>query len=228
MNAPALGGAVSATGRYVIFHGGRECGEERWELRGGPEGYVLTGEQMLEPPHPFPNRQEYRVTITPEWRIATLEILWRVGARELRATHEATAQRWHARIETGGTVREQQGDFPAAAEVEYASHLASLIMLARREFAEGAEHEFPVLRIGPPWMAVTPERMRVRCVEHGTFVTPFGPLAARRYVVSLPPRPEDEGYTFWADADGFVLESYEGHDVARPWMRLVDHAREII
>jgi hypothetical protein len=84
-----------------------------------------------------------------------------------------------------------------------------------------------VLRIGPPWMAVTPDRMRIRCVERGTREQPWGAVAARRYVLSLPPRPEEEGYTFWADEDGMVLESYEGLDLSRPWMRLMELTRGI-
>ena len=45
------------------------------------------------------------------------------------------------------------------------------------------------------------------------------------FTVSLPPRDEEEGYTFWADEDGFVLESYEGLDQSRPWMRLIELRR---
>ena len=51
------------------------------------------------------------------------------------------------------------------------------------------------------------------------------PVKAARYVVSMPPRGEDEGYTFWADEDGFVLESYEGLDLSRPWMTLMELQR---
>ena len=67
--------------------------------------------------------------------------------------------------------------------------------------------------------------MKLRCVEVGTFEAAHGTVKAKRYVASLPPASEDEGFTFWADEDGFVLESYEGHDVSRPWMRLVDLRR---
>jgi hypothetical protein len=67
--------------------------------------------------------------------------------------------------------------------------------------------------------------MLYRCVEKSRFSTPFGAVAAGRYIVSLPPRTEDEGYTFWADEDGIVLESYEGLDLSRPWMRLVELQR---
>jgi hypothetical protein len=73
-------------------------------------------------------------------------------------------------------------------------------------------------------MAVSPERMLYQCAEVGTFQGPEGPVRARRYVVKLEPF-EEGGYTFWADEDGFVLESYEGVDTARPWMRLVELAR---
>ncbi|HET7225436.1 MAG TPA: hypothetical protein VFK69_06935 [Candidatus Eisenbacteria bacterium] len=226
MNAPPeLERGAAVTGRYAIFCDGRACGEERFEIHATPEGAVVTGEQVLEPPHPYPSRQEYRVTMTPDGRVTGLEIHWEVGGRLVHATHAAHGGRWHARIETGGVTREQEGDFPAAAEVEYPSHLATAFMLARYAFAEGGAHEFPVLRIGPPWMAVTPERMRLRGAEQGELLTRFGPVPARRWVVSLPPRGEDEGYSFWADEDGVVLESYEGHDVARPWMRLVEYRR---
>jgi hypothetical protein len=74
-------------------------------------------------------------------------------------------------------------------------------------------------------MAVSPERMLYRCAEKGRFPSALGPVPASRYVVSLPPRGEEEGYTFWADEAGIVLESYDGLDRARPWMRLVEYER---
>jgi hypothetical protein len=216
---------VTAAGRYRIYSSGRECGEERWELHVVPDGYVVVGEQVTVPPHPVSSRHEYRATLTREWRLTGLEILWSVGERRLRATHLAQDRTWRVRIEYGGQVKEQEGDFPDFCEVEYGTHLFNAFILARRDFALGGEHEFPVLRIGPPWMAVSPERMLYRCVEVGTFETPRGPVPAKRYVVSLPPHPEAEGYTFWADEDGFVLESYEGVETSRPWMRLVEFHR---
>jgi len=218
-------GSLLAAGRYVIFNAGRECGEERWEILATPEGYLVTGEQEVVPPHPFPNRQEYRGTLGPDWRPAKLEILWRVGERRLRATHRTEGGMWRVRIEYGGQVRDQEGDFPDLCEVEYGTHLFNTVMLARRDFQIGGEHEFPVLRIGPPLMAVSPERMLYRCVQRGSVETPFGAVAAKRYVVSLPPGPEEQGYSFWADEDGLVLESYEGPDRSRPWMRLVELRR---
>ena len=44
-------------------------------------------------------------------------------------------------------------------------------------------------------------------------------------MVSSPPAPESEGFTFWADDDGIVLESHEGPEPTRPWMRLVELRR---
>jgi hypothetical protein len=219
---------AALSGRYAIFHGGIECGEERWELRPDDAGGVVaTGAQETLAPHPYPSRQEWRATLDRGGRLSGLEILWTVGAPALRAIHEAREGRWRVRIERGGEVREQQGDYPEGCEVEFGTHLANLFILARRDFAVDGEHEFPVLRIGPPWMAVSPERMRIRCVERGRFAGPEGPVAAKRYVVSLPPRPEAEGYTFWADEDGFVLESYDGPDTGRSWMRLVEVRRAV-
>lgn len=213
---------LAAAGRYLIFHGGRECGEDRWRLEHAADGYVLTGEQVMTPPHPFPSRQEYRAMLSREWRPHALEILWTVGERTLSAMHAAGEGRWRVRIDYQSQVREQEGDFPDYCEVEYTTHLFNTTILARRDFQLGGEHEFPVLRIGPPYMAVTPERMQYRCVEVGSFESPAGAVTAKRYIVSLPSRGED-GYTFWADDQGMVLESYEGLDLSRPWMKLVEY-----
>lgn len=217
-------GRVS-TGRYRIFFDGAECGDERWTIERHDQGLVATGEQEIQAPHPLPNRHEYRATLGADGRLTGLEIRWTVGTQTLLATHRAEAGVWRVRIEFAGQVKEQQGDYPEFCEVDYATHLMSWFMLARRDFAVGGEHEFPVLRIGPPYMAVSPERMLMRCVEAGSFDTPFGRREAKRYVVSLPPRPESEGYSFWADEDGVVLESYDDSNGKRPWMRLVELER---
>ena len=218
-------GPVVISGRYALFHSGSPCGEDRWRIEGGAGGSIVSGEQVMHAPHPIPSRQEYRVTLDAGWRVRALEILWTVGERRLHATHAAEGGTWRARIEYEGQAHEQHGDYPDICEVEYATHLFNAFILSRRDFAIGGEHEFPVLRIGPPMMAVSPESMLLRCVEAGSFASPIGPVNAKRYVASLPPRPEDEGYTFWADEDGFVLESYEGLDTTRPWMRLVEFHR---
>jgi hypothetical protein len=215
----------AARGRYAVFFAGQECGEERWTIEESPDGVVVTGEQQMIAPHPFPNHNAYRVTLAPSWRPTGLEVRWTVGDRLLTALHSADGANWRVRIEYQGHVKEQEGDYPEACEVEFVTHLFNAFILARRDFQLGGEHEFPVLRIGPPYMAVTPERMKYRCVEVGTFPTPVGPVKAKRYVVSVPPASEDEGYTFWADESGIVLESYEGLDVTRPWMRLVEYGR---
>ena len=222
---PSRAAITVLSGRYAIFHVGEECGIERWRIDATDDGLVATGEQEMRPPHPFPNRHEYRATLTRGWRLTGLEIAWTVGQRVLHARHGADGTMWRVRIEYGGQVREQEGDFPEYCEVEYATHLFNTFVLARRDFQVGGEHEFPVLRVGPPYMAVMPDRMLYRCVEKGSFATPFGAVKAGRYVVSTPERGEDEGYTFWADEDGFVLESYEGLDLSRPWMRLVEFQR---
>ena len=218
---------LTVTGRYALFYAGQECGEERWRLERGPEGHSFTGEQELVAPHPFPSRQEYRATLTPTWRPTGLDIRWHVGDRTLVSTHRAEGGMWRVRIEYSGRVREQEGDFPEPCEVDYGTHLFNTVILARREFEIGGIHEFPVLRIGPPYMAVSPERLLYRCVEEAMYLAPFGVVPAKRYVVTLPPAGEEQGYSLWADADGFVLESYEGLDPARPWMRLMELHREV-
>ena len=214
--------ASAVTGRYALFFSGREVGEERFRLERTADGWLITGAQELVAPHPFPNRQEYRVTLTPEWRPISLEVHWHVAGRSLIATHRADGPMWRVRVEYAGHVKEQEGDFPAVCEVEYGTHLFNTVILARRDFALGGEHEFPVLRIGPPYMAVSPDRMLYRCVERRAFEAPWGRVEAKRYVVTIPERGEHDGYTFWADEDGFVLESYEGIEPSRPWMRLVE------
>src|SRR5437867_155116 len=182
----ALRARAVLAGRYVMFFGGRECGGERWEIAPSDDGYVITGEQEIAPPHPFPCRQEYRAMLDDRWRPMGLDVIWTVGPRRLVAEHRADARTWRVRIDYGGQVREQSGDYPEACEVEYTTHLFNAVVLARRDFQVGGEHEFPVLRIGPPLMAVTPERMLYRCVERGRFAAPLGELNARRYVVFLP------------------------------------------
>jgi hypothetical protein len=227
---PRSAGLTGLSGRYVLHHAGRECGEERWRIEGVAEGMVASGEQELVTPHPFPSRHEWRATLTPRWRITGLEVLWTVGARTLRATHAAApadqGAMWRVRIEYGGHSREQEGDFPDYCEVDFATHLFNTLILARRDFQVGGEHEFPVLRIGPPLMAVTPDRMLYRCVEKGGFASPHGEVPAGRYVVSLPSHGDDSGYGFWADESGIVLESWDGLDPSRPWMRLVEYRRD--
>jgi putative glycolipid-binding protein len=217
-------------GRYMLYHQGIECGEERWRIEGTTDGMVVVGEQETVPPHPFPSRHAYRATLTPEWRITGLEVHWSVGGHELRAMHAAAlasqGPMWRVRIEYGGHVREQEGDFPDYCEVDFATHLFNTLILARRDFQVGGEHEFPVLRVGPPMMAVTPDRMLYRCDEKGRFPSPLGPVQAGLYRVTLPAQGDDQAYMFWADEDGIVLESYDGLDRSRPWMRLVEYRRE--
>ncbi len=214
-----------ASGRYAVFHSGAPCGEDAWQVEHAGDVLIVTGVQELAAPFPFPNRQEYRVTLSPAWRPLALEIAWHVGARTLVARHAADGARWRVRIQADGQVREQEGDFPDACEVEFTTPLFVQFMLARRDFQVGGEHEFPVLRIGPPYMAVSPERMLLRCVERGVFDSPRGPVAAKRYAVSLPPRGEDEGYTLWADEHDVVLATFEGAEPRTPWMTLVEHRR---
>lgn len=217
--------ALVASGRYLLFHAGEPCGEEAWRLESEPGGLLAQGEQVLAAPHPFPSRHAYRAVLTRDWRVVALDVRWSVGHRTIAATHRADGARWHGRIETAGHAREQEGDYPEYCEVEYPSMLFNGFVLGKREFAVGGEHEFPVLRIGPPMMAVSPGRMRYRCDGTGTIETAGVPRAAKRYVVSLPPEPEEAGYAFWADAHDVVLASFEGLDESRPWMTLVEYRR---
>ncbi len=216
-----------AAGRYLVFHEGHECGEERWRIERTPEGMVATGEQVVDAPHPHPQRNEYRATLAtePRVRVTGLEILWAVGQRTLRAVHAADAVRWRVRIETEAQVREQEGDYPDYCEVDFGTPLFNTFTLSRYSFQPGSEIEFPVLMIGPPFMGVTPTRQKYQCVEAGTLELPFGRLAARRYVMSYPERAEAAAFSFWADEQDVVLEYHAGLDPLNPWMRLVEFRR---
>jgi hypothetical protein len=214
-----------ASGRYAIFHDARECGEERFEIQHAGDQLVASIVHELRAPHPLPNRQAYRVALSTTWRPLGLDVQWSVGQRVLNASHLAQDGRWLVRIAYQDQTRDQEGDFPEGCEVEIASPLALRLILARRDFQFGGEHEFPVLRIGPPLMAVTPERMRLTCVERGERPAPWGIVAAKRYVATWPPREAAEGYGFWASEDDWVLEAFEGAEPGRPWMKLIEMKR---
>lgn len=222
LRAHAFRADEGLSGRYAIYAGGHECGAERWSIRADGEGLAIEGEQETAAPHPLPSRHQYRATVGADGRLTGLDVLWSVAGRKLEATHRAEDGQWRVRIDYGGQIREQHGDYPAFCEIEFPSQLFHFAILARRDFAVGGEHDFPVLRVGPPLMAVSPERMLVRCVEHGRYLAPWGEVAAKRYVLSLPPLAESEGYTFWAGDDGLMLEAFEGPEPAASWMRLVE------
>src|SRR6185369_141422 len=124
-----------SAGRYRIFFHGKECGEERWAIEQREGESVATGEQEVVPPHPLPNRHEYRASLGSDGRLTGLEIRWNVGHQTLLAIHHAEGAVWRVRIEFGGQVKEQSGDYPEFCEVDYATHLMSSFMLARRDFA---------------------------------------------------------------------------------------------
>jgi hypothetical protein len=224
--APGLGaGAMLAAGRYVIYHAGVESGEERWSVEPADDGgAVARGEQVLLAPHPFASDLEWRVRLTPEGRIRSLEVDWRVGTRTLRAEHATEAGRWHARIAHGGHAREQEGDFPSVAEVAFGSHVLHTITFRRYELVPGAEHEFPALTVGPPWFAAEPGRQRLACTAAGERATPAGRAHARLIEVSDPAGGVPP-FAAWVDEHGVVLESFEDTRSFEPWMRLVEYRR---
>ena len=217
--------ALLASGRYAIFHAGAELGEERWSIEpAGDGGAVARGEQVLAAPHPLASELEWRARLTPEARIAALEMVWRVGTRTVRAEHAAESERWHARIAYGGHTREQGGDYPGHAEVAFGSHVLHTIMLRRYALAPGAEHEFPSLVIGPPFFAVEPGRQRILCTAAAARMTPLGERPARRVEFSDPIGPVP-AFAAWIDEHDVLLESYEDPSTEEPWMRLVEYRR---
>src|SRR5690242_9487043 len=102
-------GAASllAIGRYAIFHGGEEVGEERWSVEPSSDGgAVARGDQVVLAPHPMPSMLEWRARLSPLGRVTAIEASWRVGTRTLRAEHASDGDLWRARILYGGHTRE--------------------------------------------------------------------------------------------------------------------------
>ena len=214
-----------AAGRYAVYHRGEEAGEEVWSIEpSGDGGAVARGEHVLVAPHPLASELEWRAKLSPEGRIETLEIDWRVGTRALRAEHALAGERWHARILHGGHTREQDGDFPPQAEIAFGSHVLHTLMFRRYVLEEGAEHEFPALVVGPPWFAVEPGRQRVICTEHRHRHMPTGAFTARHVEVSDPSGAVPT-FRAWIDEHDVVLESYEDQYSREPWMRLTEYQR---
>ncbi len=225
MSAPTGAAALAATGRYAIFHAGAEAGEERWTLEAAADGGVIArGEQVLQSPHPLPSDLAWRARLSAEGRLVELEADWRVGTRSVRADHRASAERWHARIQSGGHTREQEGDFPSYAEVVFGSHVLHTVLLRRYVLEPGAEHEFPALLIGPPFFGVEPARQRLVCTARETRTTPAGSFAARRIELS-DPKGAVAPFAAWLDEHDVVLESFEDTRSHEPWMRLVEYSR---
>ena len=217
---------MRVTGRYAIHFAGQPCGDERWSLERTADGEVATGEQVTRAPFPFPCTLEWRATLTRDGRLSGLELHWRVGERRVSATHAAAGAPWRVRIEAQGHVREQEGDYPARAHVVLGAHLFHTFAFRALVLEPGAEHEFPMLAIGPPWMAVDPGRLIVRCTEARTLQTPMGAIPARRVHVFDPARGRAEAFAVWIDEHDIVLASHEGERDALPWMTLVEYERE--
>ncbi len=213
-------------GRYAIHFGGAACGEERWSLERTADGEVATGEQVTRAPFPFPSTLEWRARTDRDARLASLEVRWRVGERIVEARHGADGERWHVRIEAQGHAREQEGDYPARAHVVLGAHLFHTFVFRTLVLEPGAEHTVPMLAVGPPWMAVDPGRLLLRCTDARTIETPLGARAARRVEVVDPARGRAEAFAAWIDADDVVLASHEGEADARPWMTLVGYERD--
>lgn len=225
MSAPTGASALVAAGRYVIFHAGVEAGEERWSVEAAADGGVVArGDQLLSAPHPLPSELAWRARLSAHGRLVELEADWRVGTRSVRAEHRASAERWHARVQSGGHTREQEGDFPPYAEVVFGSHVLHTVLLRRYVLEPGAEHEFPALLIGPPFFGVEPARQRLVCTARETRRTPAGGFAARRIELSDPVGAVVP-FAAWIDDHDVILESYEDTHSREPWMRLVEYSR---
>ena len=215
---------TSAQGVYRLHHEGAPSGSERWRLARSAQGWLAEGEQEWTAPFPYPNTQRWRAVLSKGWRVLALDVEWMVGERRLRATHRAEGEQWTGRVEVAGEGREQQGNYPYSAQVEFGSPLFDTFTLLGRGFGPGTDEEYPLLSIGPPMMAVTPGRQRCRFLERGEVEGPSGPLEAWRWRITRPDRDPAESYSFWSDREGIVLQSFE-REGEKPWMRLVEYER---
>ena len=213
-------------GRYEICFAGQRCGEERFEVTRTPAGEVAVGEQQTDAPFPFPSRQRYRAATDQDGRVVSLEIRWSVGDRLVHAKHGVDGALWRAEIDYQNHRREQEGDYPTRCQIAYGSHVLHTFMLRRLALAPGAEHEFPALLIGPPYMAVEPGHQHVRCTAAEMRESPNGPVTARRIEIFDPARGPTEAFAMWIDEHDVVLESYEGLQPIAPWMTLTELVRE--
>lgn len=184
-------------------------------LRAPDGSFVVSGEQLLEAPHPLAGQTRYRAAVSPESRVLEVEIDWLVGTRALHARHHAKGSLWHVRIDYAGHVREQEGDYPASCEVLYGSPLFQSFALQHYVLAPGAEHEFAALLIGPPYMAVEPGKQQLRCTAEQEIATAFGGMTARRVEWHDPSGAEPPSMV-WIDAHDRVLESRDGLDASSP------------
>ena len=197
-----------------IFHPGEECGEERWRMEAlrRRAGRAPASRSSVAP-HPFPNRQEYRVTLTrgdgarPALEIALdggrAHAVAHASRRRARcgACGSSTAARSASRRATSRTFCEVEY---AHASVQHRHPGAPRLRGRRRARVPGAAHR-PAVHGGVARSACcTAASRRGRSTPRSARSTRSATWSACRR------RGEDEGYTFWADEDGFVLESYEG------------------
>ena len=212
-------------GVHALAHAGQPSGEERWSIARtvAPDGRVLRvahGEQETRAPHPFPSRIVWTAHIGENRRIESLDIDWQVGPRRLEARHASRDAWWQVTITVDGHTRTQEGDYPTACSVLFGSPIFHQVLFEGLALAPGAEHEVPALIVGPPWMAVEPGTLRVRCTDAATRETALGTRALRRIELGDLSRPEAEPLSLWIDEDDRVVESFEGNTGSAPWMTL--------
>ena len=221
----APGELAVVRGRHEMFFAGQPCGDERWAVESGAQGERANGVQVTRAPHPFPGRIEWSAGTDAAGRLHALEVRWEVGGHVVHTRHVAEGTRWRVQLEYGGSSRTQEGDYPAQAHIVFGSPVLQSFVLRRFVLAPGADHEFPALVVGPPWMTVEPGHQRLRCTAAEVRETVLGPRELRRIEWHDPAVPDADVLTLWVDDDDTVFELWEGAGAVTPSSRLTEFAR---
>ncbi|MBI5169905.1 MAG: hypothetical protein HZA61_10485 [Candidatus Eisenbacteria bacterium] len=222
---------MNLQGRHQLFFAAHPCGHETWRVERDARGAEhASGRSETHAPHPMPGVIEWSAACDESQRVTALEVRWQVGAMSVHAKHAAggtlDAQRWTVQLEYGGNARTQEGDYPSRAHVVFGSPVLQSWVLRRFALAPGAEHAFPALVVGPPWMMVEPGQHTIRCTAAETRETCEGPRTLQRVEWTDPATPDAGELMLWIDGDDVVHEAWEGAGAVAPSAKLVELRRD--
>ena len=222
---------MNLNGRHHLFFAAQPCGRETWRVERDSSGAERAfGRQETHAPHPMPGVIEWSAACDASQRVTALEVRWQVGAMSVHAKHAADgaldAQRWTVQLEYGGNARTQEGDYPPRSHVVFGSPVLQSWVLRRFALAPGAEHAFPALVVGPPWMMVEPGQHTIRCTAAETRETCEGPRTLKRVEWTDPATPDAGELTLWLDDGDVIHELWEGVGAVAPSAKLVELRRD--
>ncbi|MCC6653112.1 MAG: hypothetical protein IT348_18310 [Candidatus Eisenbacteria bacterium] len=218
---------MTTSGTHDLFFAAQPCGHETWTIEREPSGAErASGRQETVAPHPIPGVIEWSAAADADQRIVALEVRWQVGAMTVHAKHAADGGMWRVNMTVGDNARTQEGDYPARSHVVFGSPVLQSWVLRRFALEPGAEHVFPALVVGPPWMAVEPGQHELRCTAAETRATALGPRALKRIEWRDPAAPDAGALTLWIDDADVVHELWEGEGALAPSSRLTALTRD--